>query len=179
MDDKFLEFFGNFLINMAQGKKHAREAGEWMKNWYPSGKEVSVPPSGPDFGQMQALFRKTYGLEETSARSHEHGALLEKAHNEFRTSMKSYLETIGFVSKQDHLELVKRYEALKEKCADQEETISHLKMLKGEEEEVAPSPGAVDMHSLVRQQNRLLKNMMGSFGTLFPKDAEGDDEGQY
>jgi hypothetical protein len=55
--------------------------------------------------------------------------LWKKTSETFQDSLKEYFNIMGVVPKDEHLALVQKYELLKKKTADQEETIKHLQML--------------------------------------------------
>jgi len=117
MDRRFLEFWGNFLINAAKGQKKFEELSQWF----------SQDLKG--FEDLTALFRKSYGLDELPENSADYEKAWQKAAENFQNSLRDYLSLMGVVPKDEHIKLVKKYEDLKRKVADQEETIKHLRML--------------------------------------------------
>jgi hypothetical protein len=117
MDRRFLEFWGNFLINAAKGQKKFEELSQWF----------SQDLKG--FEDLTALFRKSYGLDELPENSADYEEAWQKAAENFQNSLRDYLSLMGVVPKDEHIKLVKKYEDLKRKVADQEETIKHLRML--------------------------------------------------
>ncbi len=81
------------------------------------------------FEDLTAMFRKSYGLDDMAEGTNAYLKSWEKAAEDFRKSFRDYLDLMGMVPKDEHLELVEKYEDLKKKVADQDETIRHLRML--------------------------------------------------
>ena len=150
MDEKFLEFWGNVLISAAKGKKNADDISHWVQEGLGG------------FSELTAMFQKFYGLDGLSERSDEYRTMAKKATREFQSSLKEYLAMMGMASKDDHLNLVAKYEKLKEKCADQEESIRHLRMLLN-------AKGMNDAHTMenfqgmVKDQGEFFQKMVTGF----------------
>ena len=122
MDKQFLEFWGNFLLSAAKGQRQLEEMAKWINQGF----------SG--FEDLNAMFRKFYGLDRLTEKSPDYLKTSEKAEADFRKSLVDYLSLFGVVPRQAHLMLVEKYERLKKKVAAQEETIRHLRMLLQEKE---------------------------------------------
>ncbi len=150
MDEKFLEFWGNVLISAAKGKKNADDISHWVQEGLGG------------FSELTGMFQKFYGLDGLSERSDEYRTMAKKATREFQSSLKEYLAMIGMISKEDHLTLVEKYEKLKEQCADQKETIRHLRMLLN-------AKGMNDAHTMenfqgmVKDQGEFFQKMITGF----------------
>ena len=56
------------------------------------------------------MFHRLYGLDKVSTHSENYKEMSEKALQDFQKSFKSYLDSMGIVSKEQHLSLVKKYE---------------------------------------------------------------------
>jgi hypothetical protein len=158
MDDKFLEFWGNFLISAAKSKRQVSDLSNFMQK---SMTDFSSFFTGLD--DLSATFRKLYGLDQLPEYSADYNTMAKKAMEDFQTSFKEYMGSMGIVSRQEYLELIGKYEKLKEKCADQEETIRHLKMLLNEKNQ---NQGDVvrSFQDMVKDQTELFQKMMGDFG---------------
>ncbi len=82
---------------------------------------------------------------------------------------------MGVVPKDEHLTLIKKYEALKEKVAAQEETIKHLRMLLEEK-----GTGQGDMirgfQDLVKKQTEQFQELMKDFSHSFEKDSPTEED---
>ena len=77
---------------------------------------------------------------------------------------------MGMVPKNEHLELVKKYEELKEKVADQEETISHLRMLLEQRKAESQDELVQGFQDLIDKQSKQFQQTMETFGSLFKKE---------
>lgn len=154
MDKQFLEMWGNYLINVAKGQKQMEDMFKWMAGDY----------SG--FPDITAMFRKAYGLEESPEDRPDFTEGWRKAGEAFEKSFREYLRMMGMVSKEEHLNLVRKYEALKAKAAEQEETIEHLRMLLNEK---GMDQGEVmeEFQSIVKSQTDQFQELVKSFGKLY------------
>ena len=117
MDTKFLEFWGNFLIQTAKGQRQLEE----MTNWITQGFKGSE--------DLNTMFKKAYGLDLLNKDSSDYQKIQEKTLEEFQKSFKDYFSQFGLAPREEYLTLAEKYEALKEKVVSQEETIKHLRML--------------------------------------------------
>jgi len=177
VDEKFLEFWGNFLIQIARGKKQTSDMNSLMQKQLNMFKDVMSHNFFSGFNEMTALFQKFYGLEQISERGAEYHHLTKKAKEDFHKSFTEYVSMMGMTSKAEYLNLVQKYEKLKEKCADHEETIKHLQMLldakSGDQGNVIGS-----LQSIVKDQGDLFQNMMRNFSQHTKKTAESDPSPQ-
>ena len=156
MDRHFLEFWGNFLINAAKGQKQIEDVAKWMTQGLKG------------FEDLTAMFRKFYGLDRLSEGAPDYVKTWEKAAKDFQKSFRDYLDLFGVVPRQEHLELVKKHETLKNKVADLEETIKHLRMLMG-------NKGA-DLGEIVKGYQDLVKKQTDQFQRLM--EGLGDSLGK-
>jgi len=174
MDEKFLEFWGNLLISFARGKKQTTETTEIFQKNFATFNEffsklMQKNLTGFDelfssmtkkkdiagFDELSAMFRNFYGLDQLPENSSEYNTMSKKAVHDFQESFREYLAFTGFVPKDEHLKLVEKYEKLKEKCADHEETIKHLKMLTGGK--------SVDQGDIIRSLQSIIKDQTSFF----------------
>jgi hypothetical protein len=146
VDRHFLEFWGNFLINAAKGQKQLDDMAKWMTQGLKG------------FEDLTAMFRKFYGLDRLSESAPGYLKTWEKAARDFQESFHDYLNLFGVVPRQEHLKLVKEYEALKEKVVTQEETIKYLRMLLEEK--------GTDLRQIVRGYQDLIKKQTDQFQKL-------------
>jgi len=163
MDRHFLELWGNLLINAAKGQKQAEELAQWIGQ----GLKGFEGPS--------AKFRKYYGLNGLDQESPDYPKAWEKAVHDFQKSLKDYLNLMGVVSKDEHLTLVRKYEDLKKKAADQEETIKHLRMLL-DEKGVAQGEVPKGFQDLIKKQTDQFQDLMKGFGRFLEKDPSADGD---
>jgi hypothetical protein len=146
MDNKFLEFWGQSLIQMAKGQKQYEDMLRRTTQGLAGFEEIAV------------FFRKCYGLDKTEQDPPDYLQNLSKTAEHLRKSYDDYLNFIGMVPKNEHIRLIKKYEELKEKTAAQEETIRHLKMLLDNK---TPEQGEI-----VDKYKELLKNQKDQFQQL-------------
>jgi len=156
MDKNFLEFWGNFLLNAAEGQKQLEEMAKWMQQGF----------SG--FENLSEMFRRYYGLD---AKSFDDASTREKAWADFQKSFKDYVSLFGVVPKEEHLDLVKKYEELRQKVAAQEETIKHLRMLL-EEKGFDQSKVVSGLQELMVEQGEQFTKLMESFSDLYKADKK-------
>lgn len=172
MDEKFLEFWGNLLLNAAKGKKQTDDLMRWMRMGLPG---ITTPPSETKttagFEDMIATFQKLYGLDKVSEKKEDPQKIWAEAMTDFQKSFQDYLTFSGVVTKKEHLALVEKYEKLKVKCTDQEESIRHLRMLLEDGKEEA-SDTATQLQDIVRTQGELFQQMMADFGQYFSGEAQ-------
>ena len=158
MDKQFLEFWGNFLINVAKGQKHLEDMSQWINQGLQG------------FDELTAMFTKFYGLEHMEKDSPDYMATWRKASQDFSKSFQDHLLLMGVVPKDKHLALVKKHEQLKEKVASQEETIEHLRMRLNAKK----AQGDIDkgFQDLIEKQSEQFQETMETFGRLFKKDKD-------
>ncbi|MDI7261290.1 MAG: hypothetical protein QME90_15410 [Thermodesulfobacteriota bacterium] len=158
MDKHFLEFWGNFLINVAKGQKQLEDISKWMMQGFKG------------FEDLTAMFQTFYSLDKLDKSSPDYLKMWKKAEEDFKKSFKDYLSLLGLVPKEEYLGLVEKYEALKQKVASQEETISHLRMLLGEK---VFDPGGVvkGFQDLMQRQKDQFQKLMESIGESFQKKS--------
>jgi hypothetical protein len=161
MEKHFLEFWGNLLLQAAKGQKHLEDLSQWSSRGF------------LNFGDLTALFRKFYGLDQLEPDSPNYLKMWEKAEEDFRDSFRDYLSLLGVVPREEYVELAKKYEKLKEKVADQEETIKHLRMLlsdKGLDFAVA----SADFQKLMKKQTDQFQELLKGFGEVLKADRNQD-----
>lgn len=177
-DEKFLEFWGNFLLSAARGKKQAEDVGTWTRQYFKSMNQiVATSQKGfSDLSEFSVMFRKFYGLDQIPEQSPEYESRMKTSASDFQKSLNDYLGMMGMVSKAEHLALVRKYEKLKEKCADQEETVRHLRMLldtKG----TAQGEAVRTLQDIMKDQTELFRNMMTGVGQQTGKEDPPDKTG--
>lgn len=115
MDSQFYEFWGRFLINVAQGQKQVEEMSAWMKKGY----------AGAD--DMTALFRRCYGLEAPDS-AHDRQAW-QKAIAEFHNTFAQFTAQWGWVPQAEHQQVLEKCTALEKQVEGQRATIRQLQDL--------------------------------------------------
>ena len=158
MDKSFLEFWGNFLINTAKEQKRMEDLAKWMQQGFKG------------FDDFTEMFKKFYGLEHMEKDTPAYMDTWEKASENFLNSYKDYLNSMGMVSKDEHLTLIKKYEELKEKAASQEETINHLRLLLEEKKTESQEELVQGFQDLIEKQSKKFQETMETFGSFFQKE---------
>lgn len=151
MDKHFLEFWGNFLLNAARGQEQLEEMTKWIQQGFTG------------FDRLSEMFLKCYGLDEKSASD---SSTREKAQADFQKSFRDYLSLFGVVPKEEHLDLVKKYEELRQRVTGLEETNRHLRMLL-EEKGFDQSKVITGLQELMVEQGEQFRKLMESFTGLY------------
>lgn len=160
MDKRFLEFWGNFLINTAKEQKRMEDLTIWMQQGFKG------------FDELTAMFKKFYGLEQLEKDTPAYMECWEKASENFLDSFNNYLDIMGLVPKNKHLALIKKYEELKEKVTAQEETINHLRLLLKEKKTETQEELIQGFQDLIEKQSKQFQETMETFGGFFQKEKD-------
>ncbi len=163
MDRHFLEFWGNYLINVAKGQRKLEEMTEWITQGFKG------------FEDLTAMFRRFYGLDRILEGSPDYPKRCKRAEKDFLHSLQDYLKLFGVVSLQEHLALVKKYEELKEKVATQEETVNNLRMLL-EEKGVGQAEVFKGFQDLVEKQGQEFQDLIKGFSRLFKEGPSTEEK---
>jgi hypothetical protein len=155
MDKNFLEFWGNFMLNAAKGQEQVEMLNRWMKGGV-----------GGGFEELTAMFKKAYGLDSSSEKTPEYANFWKKASEDFLNSFKESLGLMGMVSKEEHISLIRKYETLKEKAENQEETIRHLRMLLGEKD-IEQKQISEKFQELAKSQTDQFQELMKNFSQFY------------
>lgn len=158
MDRHLLELWGNLLLQSAKGKKQFDELNHLMSQWF-----AAYPHLGDMLGR---LYGQDPGHKETPEPSH----AWQKASEEFRKYVSESMKMMGMVPLHDHLELLKKYEALKKVAADQAETIRNLETLLAGKES-GPLNMVDEFQDLMKKQAKQLQELMEESGKFFKADT--------
>lgn len=148
MDPKFLEFWGNALLGAARGEKQLDDITQWFSQGFKGTEELTR--------QFSSLYGLTPGADEKSA-----SADWQQAADSFTQSFRQFLDMLEVVPRSEHQALVEKYEALREKADQQQETIEHLKKLLAEK--VMGGEAASGFQELMQQQSRQFQDLMAAF----------------
>jgi len=157
IDKQFLEFWGYFMINAAKGQGQLEEMAKWMGQGF----------SG--FENLTAMFGKFYGLDRLPADTPDYLKAWKEAAENFQKSFKDYLSLMGVVPRDEHLKLVKKYEDMKKRVADQEETIKNLRMLLDARGTADQAEVVKSFQDLMNKQSEQFQELTDSFGQFFKK----------
>lgn len=169
MDARFYKFWENLIRQAGSGQVGLDDLSAWTKQ------------SADISGTLMEIFKKTYGLDHVPAGTPDYSDLFESAVKEFNQSLETFYAMLDVVSRKDYLDLEKKYKALKRKVADQEEVISHLKLLfKTHPPNV--EEGARSLNNMLKSQNESFLKMMDSLAGFYgitkdkDKDIDKDDD---
>lgn len=157
MDRQFLEFWGNFLINAAKGQKQLEDMAKWINQDFKG------------YDELTDMFRTFYGLESVEEETPGDMSAWESASKDFQKSFKDYLNLLGVVTKDEHLKLVKDYEEMKKKVADQEKAIKRLRMLLDERQTAGQSEVVRSYQDLMKKQSEQFQELTDVFSQFFKK----------
>jgi uncharacterized coiled-coil protein SlyX len=161
MDRHFLEFWGNFLLQAAKGQKKLEEIAKWFQ------------PDFLGFPDYTQLFKNAYGLDQMAEDSPDYLNLWQKAQEDFRESFKDYLNLLGVVPREEYAALARKYEELKEKAAEQEETITRLKAL-AEEKGLGLEATTLEFQKLIKKQGDQFQKFIKGLGASLKPDQPQD-----
>lgn len=172
MEKHLLEFWGNFLINAAREKKKSDDFSQWLQNltsWMQEGfatfsdlmEILGGFPGAGKFPSTEGEYPKDFSK------------VAEKTSRDFQKSFKEYQNMMGMFFQKDHISLVDKYEKLKKKCEEQEETIKHLQLLL-KAKEMDQSETLKGMQNIMKSQSEAFGKMMTSFMNV-PESETSDD----
>ena len=117
MDTAFLEFWGKFLINVAQGQKQLDEMSTWMRRGY------------ADADDLANLFRSCYGLNAPDTASTQDPRAWQDAVAEFQNTFAQFAAQWGWVPRAEHQQALDKCADLEQQVQTQQETIRQLREL--------------------------------------------------
>lgn len=150
MNRQFLEFWGHFLLNAAQGQKQLEQMTAWMNQDF----------SGMD--DLTAMFSRFYGLVPDKNSQSIDPKTWMKAVSEFQEAFNQYARLWGWVPQKEHLELIEKCQALETQVKKQQTTIDQLRGLLTEK-----GHGHAEMFEnfqhMVKDQTRQFHSLMETF----------------
>ena len=160
MNRHFLEFWGKALLQAAQSQKQLEDLAKWCQRGFLG------------FQDYTQLFKATYGLDEMAESSPDYLTLWKKSEDDFRESFKEYLNLLGMVPREEYAALARKYEELKEKVAEQEETIKLLRMLL-EEKGLGLAATSLEFQRLIEKQGEQFQKLFQGLGeSVKPEDPQ-------
>ncbi len=173
MDSQFLEFWGNALIQAARSQRQMKEGNVYQQSMNDAFKWMKQGFDG--FEQMSEMFRKAYGLEYKDETDPDYMKSWKTAMSAFQDSYRQFMDLMGMVPRDEHMELVEKYEALKEKSAEQEETIRHLRMLLSDKG-VDQRRVVEEFQDLVRKQSHQFQELMSNVVAFYGENENADNK---
>jgi hypothetical protein len=165
MDHRFLEFWGNLLLQMAQGQKQSEEVIDWWQKGFAG------------FNEFNVLLGKVYGLKPPKPESQENDKVWEEGLRTFQKSFQDYFSLFGYVPRTEYDRLQKEYEDLKKKLEIQEEAIRQLQTLLAAQT-MDPAGMAKPLKDLISEQTNQFQRLMAEMMPNVKKPPTGEDEGQ-
>lgn len=158
MNRQFLEFWGQALLLAAQSQKQLEDLGQWFQQGF---------WGFPDYTQ---LFKSSYGLGEAAEEDTDFLTLWKKAEEDFRRSFQDYLNLLGVVPREEYDALARENETLKEKVAEQEETIKRLRML-ADEKGLGLEATTLEFQRLIEKQGEQFQKFIQGLGEAVPSEG--------
>ena len=115
MDSQFYEFWGKFLINVAQGQKQVEEMSTWMKQGFVGADDLTT------------LFRRCYGLKAPDSASDPQA--WREAVAEFQNTFAQFAAQWGWVPQAEHQQALEKCAALEKQVEAQQAMIQQLRDL--------------------------------------------------
>jgi len=163
MDSKFLEFWGNVLLSAAKGQRQIEDFNRWIEQGFKGIQE---------FGTLLAGI---YGIKEEPVPEEGGGEAWNRTLRDFRKSYEEYMSLMGMVSREDYRRLAEECERLKEKVAEQEDTIRRLRMNAGWEN-TSRDEVVRGVQDLMTRQTEQFQELMKSYVSVFKGDMPAKDE---
>jgi hypothetical protein len=162
VDRKFLEFWGNFLLNAAKGQEQAENMNRLVRDGFKG------------FEQQLSLFQKLYGLEKKPEPSSPYAEMWAKAASDFTKSYQEFLGLMGVVPREEYEALSGEHEALKKKFAALEERLRRGKATSGGGE-IDTTEVVKGFEGLMNKQAEQFKALMASYGKIYEGEKPGKE----
>ena len=157
MDHQFLEFWGNYLLTVAQGQRHIEDAAKWIQKGFKGSEDLT------------AMFAKFYGLDQKPKDSREKSTSWNQAIDDFQHSLAGWMRTMGWVPADAHRKIEKKVGALENEVRAKNETIRHLQNLLNKEGN--PHIDVVlGFAELAQKQSREFQDIMNKMGDALNAD---------
>ena len=145
MDGSFLKFWGEFLLQAAEGQRQVEELTRWVQSGFPSS------------GDLADLFRRCYGL--SSGSTSEAAAPWHEATADFREALEAYAPLWGWVPLDHYDQLREENESLKAQLSEQARLIKRLEALM-EDEDMGHMTMVARFQNLIADQNKAFDELM-------------------
>ncbi len=163
--DRFFKFWEAIMQQKTGAMTMAAAMEELIRNGIKSSRQVLD------------LFEKSYGIKIGERNTKDWKAQMEKAMSDFNASLEELVSAMGVVPKSTYQALLSRHEKLKQKVAEQEETIRQLRRMLGEKGAGAPD-GTQAFSEMIATQQKQFEQLMRSMAALYApekKEKESDD----
>jgi hypothetical protein len=156
MDGPFLKFWGEFLLQAAEGQRKMEDLTQWMRSGYPPTVDLA------------ALFGKCYGL--TPAASTADSDRWQQATEAFSEALQAYAPLWGWVPLERYDQLKEENKRLKTELDKQERLIERLEALLAD--------GGMEHMSVIARFQDLITDQNQAFDKLMqalrPAEEESD-----
>ncbi len=169
MDRQFLKFWGNFLLQAAEGQKRFDDLTRWMTAGF----------SGAD--DLAEMFREAYGLKKTPAPGSPPADAWDKSTARFQQALADYLALFGAVPRARYEALKQEKERLERRSDEQARTIQRLRLELGESRAAGGKvlDGFQQLMEVQNEQFRQVSDALGRFfspGAARQKNTAAEDE---
>lgn len=170
MDETFLEFFGNLLLSTARNKRQADQFFQWLQG---GNTDKPMNKFWGDAGttELSEMFRAWYGTKNLVQHNQSYWQLPGEVLNDFHSSLKEVLLPMGYIPRQEHEDLLDKYDKLKAHSQQQEVTINQLKNL---------LHGQTDMtdqfQNIMSKQGEAYQDLIRQFGILFSASTNSEEK---
>ena len=154
MDRQFYEFWGNFLINVAQGQKQVEEMSAWMKQGYAGADDLST------------MFRRCYGLNAPDTGNAQDPQAWQEAVAEFQNGFAQFAAQWGWVPQEEHQQVLEKCAALEEQVQSQQATLKKLRDLLSQKG-LGHTELLQHMQGSLKDQSDQFQALMESIGSAF------------
>ena len=145
MSGSFLKFWGEFLLQAAEGQRQMEEITRWMQSGFPSS------------GELADLFRRCYGLSTDSSSGK--GDHWQKATADFRDALEAYAPLWGWVPLDRYDQLRIENEELKTQLSEQARLIKRLEALMADED-MGHMTMVARFQNLIEDQSKAFDKLM-------------------
>jgi thioredoxin-like negative regulator of GroEL len=153
MDKHFLEFWGNLLLQAAQGQAQIENMAEWLKT------SRGTEP-------LTTLFKRIYNLDSAATPSGAYQATWQEAMERFKKAYEGYLSLLDTVPKERYRELELQNELLKKEVARQQEEIERLHRILSKDGSDADQ-AVRELQALLIKQQREFQDLTRQFESFW------------
>ncbi len=171
MDSKFLEFWGNLMLNAAQGQKQIESFQKLL------GKSVNglsaLTPTGKKDAEdenFMSVFAKVYGADKSPGGTSSYLQMMQNAADTFQTSFEKYIRLMGAVPHDEYATLQEKYETLDKKVSEMGNTIALLQTQLGVKH-TEPEGLTQGIKEMVARQGDQFQEIMQSFQKLYKENV--------
>lgn len=167
MDKKFLEFWGNLLLQAAKGQEQMENISKWLAQGSQGTQGTSAVQSLTD------QFKRVYNLDSTAATATtDQRVAMQQATDRFNKAYEEYLGLLSVVPKARFRELESKNELLQKEVARLQQELDRLRGAPegagGQADETI-----TDFNALLQKQQRQLEDLTRQFKRFWNEQAEG------